>query len=80
MGAMPGKDKKKSKNKERQEEHVPAMTIANVKEENKQIALVLEQSLQDEEKNKEQVALARIKNEEAAEENYNKRLGKQNKN
>jgi hypothetical protein len=37
VGAMPGKDKRKSKNKERQEEHVPAMTIATtgiVKEDN----------------------------------------------
>jgi hypothetical protein len=54
---MPGKDKKKSKNKERQEEHVPALTKAtrgNVKEDNKNIALVLEQSLREEEKNKEQ--------------------------
>ncbi len=56
VGAIPGKDKRKSKNKERQEEHVPAMTIAtrgNVKEDKKTIALVLEQSLQEEEKNKE---------------------------
>ena len=58
VGAMPAEDRKKSKNKERQEEHVPAMTIAtrgNVKEDNKKIALVLEQSLQEEEKKKEQV-------------------------
>jgi hypothetical protein len=42
VGAMPAKDKRKSKIKERQEEeHVPAMTIAtrgNVKEDNKTIA------------------------------------------
>ncbi len=57
VGAMPGKDKRKSKNKERQEEQLPAMSIAtrgNVKEDNKTMALVLEQSLQEEEKNKEQ--------------------------
>jgi hypothetical protein len=57
VGAMPAKDKRKRKNKERQEEHVPAITIAtrgNVKEDNKNIALVLEQSLQEEEKTKEQ--------------------------
>jgi hypothetical protein len=54
---MPAKDKRKRKNKERQEEHVPAMTIATrgiVKEDNKNIALVLEQSLHEEEKKKEQ--------------------------
>ena len=56
---MPGKDKKKSKNKERQEEHVPAITMAtrgNVKKDDKNIALVLEQSLHEEEKKKEQEA------------------------
>ncbi len=44
-------------NKERQEEHVPALvkaTRGNVKEDNKNIALVLERSLQEEEKKKEQ--------------------------
>jgi hypothetical protein len=58
VGAMPGKDKGKSKNKERQKEHVPALvkaTRGNVKKEDKKnIALVLEQSLQEEEKKKEQ--------------------------
>ena len=54
---MPAKDKKKGKNKERQEEPVPALTKAtrgNVKKDNKNITLVLEQSLQEEENKKEQ--------------------------
>ena len=57
VGAMPAKDKKKGKNKERQEELVPALTKAtrgNVKKDDKNIALVLEQSLQEEENKKEQ--------------------------
>ena len=56
-GAMPAKDKRKGKNNERQEELVSALTKAtrgNVKKDDKNIALVLEQSLQDEEKKKEQ--------------------------
>ncbi len=51
---MPAKDKK-GKNKESQEEPVPAITIATrgkLKADDKQIALVLEQSLQEEEKKK----------------------------
>ena len=57
VGAMPAKDKKKGKNNERQEELVPALTNAtrgNVKKDDKNIALVLEQSLQEEENKKEQ--------------------------
>ena len=52
VGAMPAKDRK-GKNKESQEEPVPAITIATrgkLKADDKQIALVLEQSLQEEEK------------------------------
>jgi hypothetical protein len=53
---MPAKDKKKGKNKETQEEHTPAMSMAtmgNVKKNEKQVALVLAMSLQEEEKKKE---------------------------
>ena len=78
VGAMPVKDKKKSKNKERQEEPVPAITIATrgkVKADDKQIALVVEQSLLEEEKKRalcqeEQRSLAealRLSLEEVAE-------------
>ena len=52
VGAMPAKDRK-GKNKESQEEPVPAITIATrgkVKADDKQIALVVEQSLLEEEK------------------------------